>query len=237
MKENIKEILPEVLGMFCGDYALKELEWEKTPFLNTRLDQVWATDGHAVMMVPKGLVSVDAVKDDLSLPWLHLACDWKEGIKVPVSRITAAIAACPTEDEMTVGVPEETCPECDGTGEVTWSYSALHGDQHFYDREFECPVCCGSGVIVKEVRRPTGRKVPVKGAALHIRTADYAVYQMQRIVRASEMLGVEEIRILHIPTRGPGALDGLMLGFSEDIRVFVMPCIPDDQDKVARLDI
>lgn len=225
-----------MLCMFCNHSDLDEFNWSKTPFLNTKYDEVWATDGHAVMTVKKGFVDVDAEKE-ISLPWMLRACDWKDGISVSVSRFLDAIAACPTEDEVEENFTDDTCPECGGSGVVTWSYIATFGSESFYDREFECPVCDGKGFVTNTTSHPTGRKVPVKGAAIHIRTAEYAVYQIQRLVDAARKMDIDEVRILYIPyEKFPGSA-GLVIGLTEDIRVAVMPFISDDPDNIVNLDV
>lgn len=102
----------ELLSMFCDKNEFRELP--RTPFFNTRNNEVWSTDGHALIRIkPERLVS-EYPKGELTLPALEFPCKKK----VTIEALNKALNECPKVDEEIVIQDAVECQECDGSGEV-----------------------------------------------------------------------------------------------------------------------
>lgn len=229
----------KLLWLFCEDETISLREWMTKPFVNTAHDnEVWATDGHAALMVSEG-VCPDKEYDRLEKPLRWMPNKEAEPIATfPLQTLRDTLAKCPQEEVMEVDQEEKECPECGGSGKVEWEYTASHGSQHFYEAEFECPVCEGSGILEEEHSHPTGEFQVTYGAAIRILGGVFRAMELERLVDAAELIGTETVTVLHKRNVQAGIhVDGIVFGMDDGIRLLIMPFLAEDEDGIVNMDV
>ena len=229
----------KLLDMFTDYPSISIREWMTRPFVNTAHDnEVWATDGHAALMIRKGMCP------DRKYDRLDKRLEWIPGQEAePIATFTIqslrdALAKCPQEEIMEVDQEEKQCPECGGSGKVMWSYTASYGDQHFYDADFDCPVCGGDGILEEEHSHPTGEYRVTDYAAVRILGSTYRAMQLERLVDAAGMIGTETVTVLYRRHIMAGVHnDGIVLGLADGIRLLIMPFLAKDEDDIVNMEV
>lgn len=113
---------------------------------------------------------------------------------VTLEKLEAAIAQCPSVDEEVEISPAVECPDCDGDGEVEWTYE----DKDFYTHTeyYRCPVCNGSGIVKPACRRKTGRKIPEYNAPIDVYGLSFRAELLLKLCDAMKLIGVTEARYI-----------------------------------------
>ena len=127
----------ELLMLFYDSDNYREVL--RQPFLQD--GKVCATDGHILIRIDSSLCegSYDEKPGGLTPP--------RTASVVPTVTIDIAVARQQIERALEQA-PEECnrqCPECNGSGDVTWEYRDRHYNKH--TMEETCPVCDGSGTV------------------------------------------------------------------------------------------
>ena len=180
----------QVLQVFCNTDNPLHPEFAR-PFLNEKYNEVWACDGHYLLMV-----------DPKLLRRKYKSSDVGKSIVIPMQNVNTIVdvgdieAACNSfgmEPEM---LPKEgsagECPACSGDGEVQWEYMDPSGHTHYMD--YECPVCDGTGYVKEEELVPTGRMLPPDGAGIRIDTSEFLVCLMLKVLEGLKLLGCKQLR-------------------------------------------
>lgn len=118
-----------------------------------------------------------------------------------------------------------TCDECDGDGDVYWEYYDKEGKLH--EELFACPICGGSGYIEREREIHTGNFIPNLNLLIGIGDFSYKACYVDIVCRAMEMIGVDEITILH-----QGEYKMMLLQVDENIHIGVMPNLSEPDYKL-----
>jgi hypothetical protein len=226
MKE--KELInwKELFALFCE----KEdgiCQWMMKPFINKATGDVWATDGHIVLILDKEFAGSDFEEIDkpLQMPFILDESKWK---LVTAERLREALEQCDREE--IVEKEEVECPECNGDGVVEWEYHSSYGDEHWHTLEHDCPVCDGEGYIYKD--KKTGRFDIAKGTGVSIGFGQYSARLMARILKAMELLEVDGFRVISTPEHNRMVLFDFG---TPQVRVGLMPMICDK--KVIDIDV
>lgn len=234
MKKLKKQQWEELLREFCDIDGVEWREWMTHPFVNTAHgDDVWATDGHAALMVDARLIPGKVKYDRLEKPLTTWADDRRAVATFTIDALRQTIDRCPKQEIMEVDEEEKECPECGGSGKVEWEYTASHGDQHWYEAEFDCPVCNGEGILEEEHSHGTGQYEPTDTAAIFIIDHYYRAYEFDRIILAAETLGIDTITITHTPE--PNATEGIIFQLCEGVAILLMPFLSDEDS--VRLEV
>lgn len=214
-KKNMKiKNEAELLSIFCDEEEVRPLL--KTPFFNTKYNEVWSTDGHALIRIkPERLVD-EYTKGELNLP--PLECPRKK--KITIGAINKALDECPKVDEEIIGQDAVKCKECDGSGAVYWEYTDNH--LHTHERLYDCPICDGTGEIRPEITRKTGKKTVDENAIIKVGNAYIFAYNIYKLKFAMDFLGITSVELAYNPERGANefVLDG-------DIRIELLPMLFD----------
>lgn len=204
----------ELLNKFCNKNEFRSLL--RAPFLNTKYNEVWSTDGHALIRIkPERLVG-EYTKGELNLPPLECPCKKK----ITIGAINKALDECPKVDEEIIVHEAVECKDCDGSGEVYWEYTDNHLRTH--ERLFDCPVCNGTGEIVPEKTKKTGKKRAEEKAIINVGNAYIFAYNIYKLKFAMDFLGIASVELAYNPERGASefVLDG-------DIRIELSPMLFD----------
>ena len=183
----------ELLSMFCDKNEFRQLL--RAPFLNTRYNEVWATNGHAIIRIKPERLNGEYPKDELTLPNQECPCRKK----VTIDAIEEALKKCPQVDEEVVVQEAIECDECNGEGEVYWEYKADNG--RTYSCLHDCPICDGTGQKRPEMVRKTGRHVVDDEAIIKVGNAYIFVKYIRTLKSAMEHLNVMSVEMLFNPAK------------------------------------
>ena len=208
----------EIFGLFVEDenglrYKLK------TPFVDKYDGRVWATDGHALIMVNPECVSGKYETRDMGgkIPVREYNCDES----LLVSDLQDALKRCPQEPEMKIKYNVVQCPECNGSGEVDVEYYA-DSDGKYYTISGTCPICDGEGTIEEEEKEPTGNMIPKEDILIKFGEGYFKWRLINSIIEACEKLKIEEIRLVRTSSTELSVVE-----LSKDIHIAIMPMLLD----------
>ena len=215
----------ELLSMFCDKSEFRALL--RTPFFNTKYNEVWSTDGHVLIRIkPERLVG-EYPKGELGLPALECPCNKK----ITIDAINRALDECPKVDEKIVIQDAVECKECDGSGEVYWEYTDNSG--HTHEHLDECPVCDGTGEIEHEKTKKTGKKILNAKAVINIGSAYIFANNIYKLKFAMDFLGITAADLISNPDMWSNEFV-----LDNDIHVVLMPILFDHTCKCdAKLEL
>lgn len=179
---------------------------------------VCATETHRMIMInPERCVGEYKqgklhILSALSEPNIDLTLTFAE-IKSVLERIS-------TQKEMKTVCPEVQCEDCEGDGEVKWTY--VDRENYTHTEYYECPVCHGSGVSVPAKEVSTGRMIPPFDAVVGIHKRKFLAEHIQALCDAMELLCLDEIR--YVSDNGSG---GNVFILTDDIKVVIAPINTD----------
>ena len=204
----------ELLSTFCDKNEFRQLL--RAPFLNTKYNEVWSSDGHALIRIkPERLVG-EYPKGELNLPPLEYPCKKK----ITIEAINKALDECPKVDEEIVIQDAVECKECDGSGEVYWEYTDNH--LHTHERLFDCPVCNGTGEIVPEKTKKTGKKVIANDAVIEVGSTYIFAKYLQTLKQTMDFLNIASVKMVHNPPKGANEFV-----VNDDIRIIIASMLFD----------
>lgn len=166
------------------------LEWPesiKKPFYRDGF--VYATNRMILVRVPyRDLERLyDTVDKPTNLPQFpEPTCD----IELPISVLVETFKTIPKVEELRVEGKAAECDECEGRGEVEWTYEDSDGEEH--QRYFECPICNGRGKVKTKEFYREWRYTSINGIA-------FRNNELMIIAEAAHDLGLSTIRVLHLP--------------------------------------
>lgn len=215
----------KIFDLFVKKDPIPMNDWMTKPFINETDGNVWATDGAAAVIVAMDVAGLqyDKLEKKLAMP-----CELptEKHIHLLSDQIREAVEKCPKDEIMEE--KEVKCKECDGTGKVLWEYSASTKFES-YDHEYDCPVCDGDGSIYEEVG--TGRYEPAKKSGVRIGEAVFSAWQLDRILKAMDIIGVCTIDIISEPHRSKAT----MFRIDNHIKVLQMPMFADDLKDIVNI--
>ncbi len=206
-KYNFNE--KELLSLFvASDNELREVL--KHPYTNNGF--VFASDGYIMARVNPEILSEKYPE----CPQLRLAFPKNDlNVKISLKAIKEVLSELPKTDIEFVG-DDIFCDECDADGNVYWEYQDSNGK--YYENLFACPICGGSGYIERQREIHTGNFVQNLDLVIGIGDFSYKACYVDIVCRAMEMLGVDEITLLH-----QGEYEIMLLQVDENIHIGVMP--------------
>ncbi len=144
-----------------------------------------ATDGHILLRFPVDAVAGgdDVMEQDTPSIGSVIPTHFDKPKQLRITAIEAALEKVPKVDA------QEECPECGGGGTVMWTYE---GNDDDYEQEFRCPRCHGKGYVPTE-----GELMPDPKQVFTMLDIKYHTKDMQRLIRAINMAGVKQAKILN----------------------------------------
>lgn len=205
----------EVLQAFCcnNDELRPELN---SPFFNEKRNEVWATDGHIMLMVDRKLLRRKYANggrySNLPIP------EQNSDTIVDLKDIDSAYDRFKLTPEMVEEEGEDCeCPACNGSGEVQWSFTDDNGKTHYMDDE--CPVCDGTGIAKNRRMVHTGRMLPPKDAILVIDGVKFGARHFMKAVEGLRLFGCNQLHHIHTDVIGNN-----MFEVQDGIRLLVTFC-------------
>ena len=204
----------ELLSMFCDKNEFRQLL--RTPFLNTKYNEVWSTNGRVFIGINPEILTKEYPKGELSLPKLEFPCEKT----ITIEALNKSLEACPLVDEEVVIQGAVKCKECDGSGEVYWEYKDNH--LHTHERIFDCPICDGTGEMEHEKTKKTGKKVIADDAVIMVGNAYIFAKYLQTLKQAMDFLNIASVKITHNSPKGASEFV-----VNDDIRIIIASMLFD----------
>lgn len=211
--------LKQIFRMYCGTDEMRPVMLN--PFEIEGV--VYATDAHQMIFTEKANLDFGVVNPD--------------GVKLPAANNIIPPIVCrelldlskidfealKTDPEYRVIKEEETCSECSGLGDVEWEYS---DGLNTYYKDFECPVCKGSGISEPEYKELTGNKC-FGEKYITINALPFNVSFINNLKLVSDFVN-EKVYLLSSPTE---MRKGYLFEIGK-LKVLVMPIIGAEQEDV-----
>ena len=195
----------ELLMLFYDSDNSREVL--RQPFLQD--GKVCASDGHVLIRIDSSLCegSYEEKPGGLTPPrTASVVPPATTDIAVTRRQIERALEQAPEEQN-------RQCPECKGSGDVTWEYRDRHYDTH--TMEETCPVCDGSGTI--------DDYTDIKYQFIVCDKA-FSYNYMKTLLAAMSWLGIDTIRLVNA-----NAQPMLFKPENMDVEILLMPQIRDDK--------
>lgn len=184
--ETNKHVLGDVFALFIGkdkNYPVMHKPFE----INGK---AYATDAYTLIRTDK--INIDFVLDNEHTP---PDCD-KFIPAVNTSLIlnvtNEMLEPLKTEDEYEFIGEDIECETCKASGSVGWKFED-------YTRDFDCPVCDGSGLSKMQRCRKTGRKTFGK-YVVNIKGRHFYVSQFYKLIQVRDILG-GDIELIGYPSQ------------------------------------
>lgn len=205
-----EEIYNEILTRFVSTHYA-DPDWVRAPFMAN--GKACATDRYALVMVhPQSELPDLSEKVKSVLPIeRNISMDYN------VQVIREVLELMPKDEE--VRTTEIECDECQGEGEVSWSYPGSHRS---YEMDAECPVCDGDGYTNK-VNKKTGRMVYDPTEVIDVNGLLFTGHIIEHLVWLAEKVGATFVRIVRSSQTGGALFD---VGECE---LLLMPSMRDNQ--------
>lgn len=186
----------KILNLFVSTDELRS--WMQTPFIID--DKAYSTNGWALVAFDlKNLTEIGEFRafnaDKLSgvypleqnLDKTYSIVDLKELFK-----------KVPQVEDFDEEEKEDTCEECSGSGEVTFTYE----DSKYKDHELdgECPICDGFGKCKQTIEKPNGKMVDDCNSKCVIGNSLFFANKIKHIIDVAEILEVSEFKHIHQTT-------------------------------------
>lgn len=195
----------ELLMLFYDSDNCREVL--RQPFLQD--GKVCASDGRVLIRIDGSLCegSYEEKPGGLTPPrTASVVPTAKTDIAVTRQQIERALEQAPEERD-------RQCPECGGSGDVTWEYRDRHND--IYRKKETCPVCDGSGTV--DDYAVIKYQFIVCGKA-------FCYHAVKTLLAAMSWLGIDTIRLVNAD-----AQPMLFKPENMDVEILLMPQTRDDK--------
>ena len=204
----------ELLDKFCDKSHPNPLR--SAPFLNTKYNEVWSTDGYILIRINPEILAKEYPKGEHPFPKLEFPCEKT----ITIEALNKAFNSCPMVDEEIVVEDAVECEECDGSGTVYCEYTDNHGNTH--ECLMDCPICNGEGEIEPCKTKKTGKKIIAEDTVVEVGNAHIFANRLQLLKIAMEFLNVDTVKMTHNDPKGANEFI-----ISKDIRVIIMSMLFD----------
>lgn len=193
MEKITETLIDDLLTMFVANDNDRRVPWIIGPYIVG--DYVCATNSYQIIRISKEYLSAAKEKEykknfaEKNIDWP----DFKERNKVTIDQIKEAIDRIPIIEYIEKEEIETECPECNGSGEVIWTYTSDNGEE--FERRFECPVCDGNGEITEYREIKTGKTGPQDDYLIKIKDLYIKAKDLIKIYEALKRCGANEVEI------------------------------------------
>ena len=185
----------KILNLFTSNNSTEIRQWHCKPFLIG--NKLIATDGYSLVSFNKSNIEfVDNIptytKEKLNgvYPLEH---HMKQTISIDL--LKKCFEKIPLADSFKTTTTNLDCDECEGDGEVVFSYSDNNYKRH--ELKGDCPICDGCGQIVKTTKESTGKKVIDTNYFGSIGNSVFKIDKLQKIIEVAEILNEDSFDLVH----------------------------------------
>lgn len=190
-------------GEFINRACLKE-PFERNGF-------IYASDARIMVRVEKCLCE-DSYSHQGGSEKLPSFPAPESNYKLDLKELIEVLKSIPQYETVAVSGKEAECDECEGRGEVEWTYEDSNGEEHF--DYFDCPICDGKGKVKTKEYEREERAIAIKGTSFNAGL-------LQTIAEAMNDIGLSYSVIAY------QAKDSrpMLIQLKKGIDVIIMPCI------------
>lgn len=212
MKQEFDE--SALLALFYdSDHFREKIQ---TPFLSD--GYVCATETHRLILIKPEICKGEYKPNNMHVQ--KVLTPHNVDITLTLAKLKKAVERMSTVKEMKTIRPAIKCKDCDGDGEVEWSYEDKDGCTH--EECYTCPICHGSGNSSPAVEEPTGRMIPDANASIGIYENIFNACNVIALCDAMELLGIDKVKYVASSITG-----GNTFILTDEITVVICPCIAD----------
>jgi hypothetical protein len=180
----------EILQMFVGQDDLRPA----MTVPNIGNEYASATDAHALVFFDKNLLPENTVfetdfGEKLKYPDIQRFIELEDicNNRLDLQKVNDVISKCPLIEDFDEEEKEDTCNECDGSGEVTYTYE----DSKYKDHELdgECPICDGYGKCTQTIEKPNGRMVKNNEYYLQCGISYLSIFMIEKLLKVQQIIG------------------------------------------------
>lgn len=194
--------------------------WMMQPFVLH--DTVHATDAQVMLSIPKEKVegSYGLLSEKRSLDGMSSVLGYKsnQDTYIGIQELKEAINKVPLINE--TKEEEQDCEECNGEGEVEWSYGG-------HTNEFDCPECNGYGYTTSYVK--SEKKVRDIGYFIDIGNSRFRISIIEQLIKVATLLGFDKAKLVYQYQSNVKSV--FKFGKTEMI---IMPVMTDEKDKTIK---
>lgn len=167
----------------------------------------YATNSYILVRIKKDLCSGEYQKHEGQPKFEKVFPQRDTAIELNVGSVLEQIMS--HSPVVTLTGDEAVCDECDGRGEVTWTYEDLEGNEHYDD--FCCPVCKGCGHLLE-------KEVSIDELNMSINGMNFKIEHIKTILKCIESLEVKTAKIVHFTRKEP-----LLIEVQPGVEMLAMP--------------
>lgn len=193
----------EILEMYVG---------RRYPNPIKQREYVFATDGNILIKINESDIEGEYVSSDKPNAESVLI-ETRNSKTLSIGFIDKLLSDVEKVEEVKYIGEDVECKECNGEGTVLWEYMS-------YTKEFDCPVCNGTGYESYKKEVPTGRMIPDPWEALPIFGKIFRVKYLSVLKRTMEIMNLSEIEMRYNDI----SLEASIFCFGENTEVLLMPC-------------
>ena len=187
MNDNKKRINneQELFELFCDPHS--ESAFKQKPYYETRRKKVFATDGRILIMMNPSMLPESY--EEIEKPVIYTVFrGFMEGY-LTFETLKKVLASFEMEEEQVLIEGTEECEECEGSGEVEWTYTDL--ENNTYELTSDCPVCDGEGET-EGVFENTGFMMPTEDSTVRIGKSFFRGIEAQKLLWTMEYFNVDK---------------------------------------------
>ena len=187
MNNNKKRINneQELFELFCDPHS--ESAFKQKPYYETRRKKVFATDGRILIMMNPSMLPESY--EEIEKPVIYTVFrGFMEGY-LTFETLKKVLASFEMEEEQVLIEGTEECEECEGSGEVEWTYTDL--ENNTYELTSDCPVCDGEGET-EGVFENTGFMMPTEDSTVRIGKSFFRGIEAQKLLWTMEYFNVDK---------------------------------------------
>jgi len=219
-----EDVYIEILNLFCGKAAYRK--WMEVPFCIDNL--AIATDTFELVFFDKYLLKTEISPVDWDKPENILRVITKDrnvNFKLDIEQIERALKYGMRVDVLKAVGEDIECKECDGQGEVLWTY------EH-WQKEFDCPNCDGTGFQSTSKKVPTGELELDPKMQVRIKECRFSLSTINRLMKVKNMLGEDEITLVYQKRDNTKCIFNIG---SVEIICMSLRFVDNDEDVILRL--
>lgn len=207
----------DILQDFCNPESNNE--WYNEPFIND--GYAVATDAHTLISIKQEMVySANPIEtcDKKFLEFVQTQeASTTDSLILNVNTLIEALKKLPSDQEET-----HICQDCKGRGTVEFDYHAYN--DHVYNIEAECPVCCGSGLDASyEYLKMLRAWVNKTQCAINIKDIWFNPKYIENVAYVMKELDFVQCKMKYSSNNKLCVFE-----LNDDIKIYVMPIFHSD---------
>lgn len=154
-------------------------------------DYVIATDGYSAVFVKENITNGIYKRFNRKL---NEYADSGYSLIISIEVIKKAIDRVPTLATVKNENEEIECPECNGSGMVTWEYS--DNNNHYHTMDYDCPICNGLGIIDSNKCIVDENKVKDEFSLIGFGPINISVEDAIKLYNAMAIIGIDTCEMI-----------------------------------------